>query len=580
MRTKSPALLKLPSRPSAIFLALAVIGATMLGPNTTRATQVWLGPQSPNLSGRGAADWDELFRANTGWPALASRIQVLLVTEGYVTSRNDHELRRAWASLKSSGIGLAIGLQSIAKVPGENCGGQEGYGSPAESRATAEKLFRLGIHLSYLELDEPLWFGHYDKGPTACQLSVKEIARRTAMTVKEYIKYFPSVKVGTVEPIPGLMEQPNWRQNLTELQSGIEGRIGRPLAFLHTDVNWSLPHWASALMTLEKYARGHGLAFGVIYDGDSSDKTNHSWTQAVRRHIDELEGGHLLSPDHALFYSWNKYPEDILPIRSDATLGGLVHYYEQQKSTIEARFVPAGVQGALTGGDGRPISDAPITLELIGTDESQPPEIRSALGVVPRRARFAIIGIRINAECYCRGRNNLIMGPIHYSEENGGSVQRIIRVRSIAANAREQGKAKLASLATIAGEPMLRLNVASQQKFGFNSPTFAVTPGAHFSFRVRLGAVKDSGLFGTITVIWLDQKKHGLFRTDIILPQDRKKIAVAITNSAGQFYFPKETLPDLDGRDLRFDFPGSGRLRGTVAYLHDACAHDTTVCPW
>ena len=121
--------------------------------------------------------------------------------------------------------------------------------------------------------------------------------------------------------------------------------------------------------------------------------------------------------------TWDPHPARVLPMESDATLGGLVGRYLLPRTRIEATRSAGGVQGRLVDAAGRPVAGAHIRVQAIGADPSRPLPVRTVSGIVPPNARFAILGMRVNTECDCDGANDLFVGDLTYLETAGGSAR-------------------------------------------------------------------------------------------------------------------------------------------------------------
>jgi hypothetical protein len=289
---------------------------------------------------------------------------------------------------------------------------------------------------------------------------------------------------------------------------------------------------------------------------------------AARAHVDELESGHGLLPDQAAFQTWDLHPTRVLPVASDATLGSLVGYYLRPKSKLVAARSPTAVNGRLEGAGGEPIAGARILLAVLGSDLSRPPPIRIATGTVPATARSAIIGMRVNTECNCAGNNDLVVGVLTYSETGNGHVRISYDVPAEAQHLQAgAGPGPVIRAGTVGTAPIARVVVPADQHFGFNSATFPVTPGASFRFSVPLGAVGDSGLFGSVTLIWLDADQHGLFRTDVLLPSDVANIATTTSDADGRFSFASTDVEPTKGRPVRLEFNDSAPYRKSITYI-------------
>jgi hypothetical protein len=230
----------------------------------------------------------------------------------------------------------------------------------------------------------------------------------------------------------------------------------------------------------------------------------------------------------------------------------------------------AAIDGRLAEtASGRPIVGARILLQTIGSEPTRPPPTRTVVGTVPANARFAMLGMRVNTECYCSGANDLMVGDLTYSDSGG------VRERTgvpapperpqVTAAPGLAAPGPLIRITEIGSQQVARVVVKPDQHFGFNSPMFAVTPGAQFSFSAPLGALGDGGLFGTVVVIWFDADRHGLSRAYLRLPRDLSDVASAITGADGRFAFPASVVR-APGRGLRLEFDGGAADRGAVAY--------------
>src|SRR6185312_8421714 len=98
----------------------------------------------------------------------------------------------------------------------------------------------------------------------------------------------------------------------------------------------------------------------------------------------------------------------------------------------------------------------------------------------------------------------LAFGDFTYMELASGTVRHTYRFlpevrRRVAVHATE------VTMRTepIGGQEMARIVVTRDQKFGFNSPPFTVTPGANFKLTVPIASYTDQGVFGSAFILWL-----------------------------------------------------------------------------
>jgi hypothetical protein len=367
--------------------------------------------------------------------------------------------------------------------------------------------------------------------------------------------------VGDVLPPQGVRQFPDWQATYLTFKRELETAMGRKLAYLHMDVDWRQPDWPTAIAAMEHLAHGAGMKFGVIYNGDGLAPSDEAWVAEAKRHFDELETLYGLIPDQAVFHTWNKYPTHVFPETSDTSQSYLVAQYLLPRTHLTVQRSTAGVQGRLIRVSGQPVAGARITVDVLGDDPSEPPPMRRISGTVPPQARFAVLGLRVNTECWCSGANDLTLGTLSYRETAGGSVR--YEYRYAPPPRPEAGLAVTPAL--VANQALTRLKVAPNRSVGFNSPVFPVTPGAEFQFQVPLGSLSSSGMFGTATVIWMDAQQHGFKRDNIMVGNDATPIAAAMTDASGSFAVALPENTRWRQRPLLLHYAGSPALRAAYA---------------
>ena len=527
-----------------------------------QSAQIWFAVRGPDTHPVGAADWDALFRPTPEWNAVASRINVFGMTVGYVLKATDQELTTKTANLQEHHIALSLALQSIARTDADPCGHQEGYGHESDHARAAAKLHRLGIKLQYLQLDEPLWFGHYSPDPASCRFNLAELTRRVGVNVRKYVALFPDLTLGDIEPVPGLLLQKDWQPTTKAFYRDLATFTGRPVRFLHTDVAWRTPGWPESLKIARTFAHDSDLRFGVIYNGDGQDKTDAAWVADAISHFVRLESRADRIPDNALFQTWDRHPTHALPETSNDTLSHVMASYLRPRTDLTLHRTSNTVRGQLTTKPDLPVASAKVVLVRKGLNLDQPLPTHVDSGTVPAGARSAIIGVRINTECFCRGYNDISIGAITYSEENGVALERYDLAKAVLPRARRPLGGISIDIETVGDQRMVRIRVLPDQHFGINSPPFAVTPGRTFKFEVPLGSVSATGLYGAVILIWLDKHEKGIGRAITTLsPEDNAtEIAATKTGEDGKFSL---VPPTTAGRSvLSVKVIGSEHLRG------------------
>lgn len=530
----------------------------VLVPASVRGQEVWFGPRTPDYGVPGVKDWAMMFHPNAEWDQLAVQMQVFLAAAGFYLITPDDQLKAMASDLSRRHIALAMETGAVAQKPNEPCSQREGYPAPWVTPKVVEKLTRLGIRLQFIRMDGTLWFGHYD--PAGCKLPLSEITPRVVETMRPYLQAFPGVVIGDVEGVQALSQFPDWQANYLALKSNVERALGRKLMFLHLDIDWQQPDWPTAIAAAARLAHGTGEKLGVIYN-DGLAATDQAWVADAKRHFDELETRYGLIPDQAVFHTWADHPTHIFPKTSDSAHSYLIAQYLLPRTHLVVQRTATGVQGLLSQVSGQPVAGARISIDVLGDDPSRPPLARDVSGTVPPKARFAVLGLRVNTECWCSGANDLLLGTLSYQETSGGSVRYAYRY---APPARTQaGLAVTPDL--IADQPLVHLKVAPGGSVGFNSPVFPVTPGAQFRFQVPLASLNGSGMFGTAAVIFMDARQQGFQRANITVGNDAAPAAAAVTDVSGRFAAALPENMHWRERPLLLHYAGSPTLRAAYA---------------
>jgi hypothetical protein len=547
-----------------IFTAACLL---LLALAPARANEVWCGPRGPEIGG--SADWNKVFKDTPEWSSVAARVNVWSLTAGFVLQSSDQALLAMAANLKRYHIGLALSSQSVAVTPADKCGQTEGYASAADSAATAAKLARLGIRLDIVTLDGPVFYGHYANGDQECGFDIHTVAARVADTLRPYLEHFPDLTVGDGEGLPGLIKQPDWQATYETFLSSLAALIGRKVKFIQTDDDWRQPDIDKIIADFAVYAHAHGLGVGVIYDGDGLDTTDEAWVASAIEHFTRLESVGGLVPDQAFFACWNPHPTNMLPESDPAAFSHIVEVYQRSRVHLAAERMPEAVRGQLLDDHGQPVPHAGLTLRVIGSVPTQPPPVRIAAGAVPAQARYAMIGLRVNMECNCAGRNDLLFGDFTYTETNGApedTQSYSLPTEAVKHRGQPWDGVRVWPVETSHGLAA-RVVAAPDQRFGFTSDVFPVTPGAAFSFRAPMGAVSGGGMFGTAFVLWLDSHRHGLLRTDLTLTRDAADVARGSTDADGRFAIALPDAASLASRHLSVTAETTPATRGTILEL-------------
>ena len=522
-----------------------------------RAQQVWLDALSTQK------DWNQLFTTSPQWAAVARRLDVYSTSNEYIERATNADVTKLASDLAARHVALAIDLQSVERGLNETCGAVEGYSLLRENSAGAAKLHRLDAGPSLIVLDEPLWFGHFDPEKNACRFPVLDLVHRVAASVRAYLALFPNAMVGDIEPIPGLSARPGWQRAYRDFSSHLAAEIGRPVSFLQLDVSWRTAGWLAAVQEARSLAASLKQGLGIIYNGDGPEKTGTAWVSDAIDHFQAVETRGGIIPAQAIFQTWNDQPRTVFPETDPASLSHVLAVYQRPRTKLMAQRSGSAFHGKFVDAKGRAVAGAPVSLKTIGSVASQPPPARVIVGAVPPKARFGIIGLRVNDECFCAGANDLLLGPLTYAEAGAQPpVETFSVVQAIQARNGQPWPGTEVHVLQIKGAPYAHMIVGAKQPVLLNSPEFPVTPDAGFAFRAPIGSLDGGGLFGSVTLVWLNADHQGFARENIIFARDTSVVAHAATDSHGKFTLPIPSAENGISRTFRVIAAPTTRARG------------------
>jgi hypothetical protein len=107
---------------------------------------------------------------------------------------------------------------------------------------------------------------------------------------------------------------------------------GEPFAYLQADINWERK-WQGSLQPVAALTHASGVAFGIIYNGNTTTADDRQWiTQALDR-SQQVEA--IMHADQIVFESWMIYPGHVLPESDpDSFTGMMRNYLEHHNSKI------------------------------------------------------------------------------------------------------------------------------------------------------------------------------------------------------------------------------------------------------
>ncbi|MEW6641201.1 MAG: hypothetical protein AB1586_11900 [Pseudomonadota bacterium] len=301
--------------------------ATLVMPQVCRAEQIWLSGVDPVVAADRAAsskaaapapanDFMELFKPDAPWRTAARSTGIFKISTQFLHRASDAELTAMIAGLRQRHIALAMEAEILTTSP--RCGnGVPGYTTAAVIQKAAQRVAQLGGRIDYVAFDEPMTWGHFAQRGAACRYTTEEVVRNIAPNVAMLKTMFPGVRFGDIEPVT---DQTATRlDDILAFARLFEQLTGERLSFLHADLIWQ-NDWRPQLIAWKARLRAAGIAYGVIIDGDPSDKTDVAWTTNAIARYRMLASDPATKPDAFVVQSWQPRPTRLLPEDRQGTL--------------------------------------------------------------------------------------------------------------------------------------------------------------------------------------------------------------------------------------------------------------------
>jgi hypothetical protein len=463
------------------------------------------------------------------------------------------QLSRLASDLDRRGIALALEVQPLT-----GSGNSEAFAAD-KSKTAAEatdlrirRIVSVGGRVRFLAMDEPLTCGPRP-APEGASLSIQQVAEQVYQYVTTVSRAFPGIVIGDIEyEAVGLETTEAFLEAYRKVS-------GAPMPFLHWDVNWraglpttgssfNWPDWLERAKALETYCRDHGTEFGMIYNGNSDATSDAQWIGQAVDHIAMYEGlgG---NPDQAVFQSWHRYPQHLLPETDPTAFTHLIADYFDPVVRVAVSVSGSSpgpgsqVAGRIADQTGAPISGASLRLVARPTEGAGWPFEYTVEGAVPANAQQALVGFRVNAECDCSGRSEFQLYKVRY-EETGRTVQGVpngtfthgldgwgyMTQKTVRLQPSDRG-----------GGSMLQVKAAPGEPATINSSTFAVTPGAPYrvTFDARVALVSNP--VGYFSIFFLgngaETARHAVAIEPACLTYQ------AVSDASGEFQLALTGLP-------------------------------------
>lgn len=301
----------------AVIAAMLLLAAAPAIAQGNNRGDLWFGP---NLH---SADWKQLFLDPSSWARARRSVSVFQIADHLLTGPkpvlSDAELAELVRQLKAWKMGLAFEAGSVKPW------GCTAANTSNVTLTAMRRVAKQGGHVGYLAMDEPLTATN--PKPGGCAMSPPEIARQVAAYITIIKHEFPEVKIGDIEPWPGIGTAAikQWIDLLVSASpSGV--------AFLTLDVDNALVQARhvpfAQLREIADYARTRGLAFRLImWNSNALNRVNDDASEYAATLLFASRMQAVTAIDGATLESWDDFPITTVPDTADHTLTRLLRDY-------------------------------------------------------------------------------------------------------------------------------------------------------------------------------------------------------------------------------------------------------------
>ncbi len=506
-----------------------------------QAPQIWASPPDPFSLGPVhwrdmRPDYLQMFGPDAPWADAARKVSVYKVSPSLVDYAPSDVLRTIFADLQRRGFALAWEMGAVP--PGTGCGtGTEGYAG--DTARSVQRIKAAGGQLRYVAMDEPYWYGHYAKTAHSCQLSVEALAQGVAERLKVVRAVFPDVEVGDIEPV-GNPPDDGYTDKLVAWAQAFRAATGKPLAFIHADVNWK-GIWRQQLPEFVEKAKALKIPSGVIINGDPAAGSNEGWVAAAIIHQQQVVDVVHVKPDQLIFQSWEHLPTRVVPEQSPGTMTNLILQGSRPSAQVSLTVTHGNVSGRIVDQSGRPVANAKVMVTASDTAGVAGMHEVKVNGVAPPEAATAMFGLRVGTECDCSGPINVSLGAATFSDGGNTVVHRPFQN----------------------GPAPLQIN-GGNQKLSVNTPPFAVQPGRPYTVDVPLRVREQPTRPGYLGLFFFNRKGAEIRRVPVEFRAEAEPVGSAVTDANGAFSLPASGNADLSKFKLRAQVDGTGASRPTI----------------
>jgi hypothetical protein len=268
-----------------------------------------------------------LFTSASPWQRAASHVKAFELSIQFETETSEEKLIKVIEGLRSRHIPISLDILALdgrgTFVAPNGCGFHvEGYSAPGQALSVAKHFRALRANVAYVDMDEPLYYGHLFNGVNACHSSFKELLTDIANNVKQVRSQYPAVQVGESEPFSVFSElDPG---DVEKWLDGIKSATGKPLAFMRLDMDWNAK-WQPEVSKVARLLKRKGVRLQVIYNGLDGSKSDEEWISRALLNARDFE--EVIRPDGVAIESWAAFPKTYLPETDPISMTGLINRY-------------------------------------------------------------------------------------------------------------------------------------------------------------------------------------------------------------------------------------------------------------
>ena len=504
-------------------------------------------------------DFMDLFAAGAPWSQAAAHIQVFQIYPQFADRVTDAELGTVIEGLRRRKIALALSCGMLNPPPGGAW--HEGYGAAAVPKALA-RIKRLGGEVRWAIADEPLYFGHFYRGPGVVPVSIKDMAKELAATACAGREIFPNLRIGMEEPIMAYASQAQWLDAMRELLAEFRQAFGEPMGCVRLEnANYSIREWLPRFVAAAKFLDQQHIPFGILVTGDTDDTSDAEWFRKAEERYVAYESEGRSFPAQMVFQSWMPRPARLLPETEPLTHTHFLNEYFRDRTILTATRSEGRLTGRLSNAAGQPIAGAHVALVILPGFNDADMRHRLIKGTVPSGAKSAGVGVRIGIEGSCGGTARFRLGAVRYTETTDSAHAATVRFNP---GLKGWGRYGSATTTTDSTDQVLNVTATPEQTLMLNSKIIPVTAGREFAVELDLQLEPDTET-GYFVVFFFDEAKKVLMRVKEPLVSDKPRFLKELTtDSDGQF----STVADLpalqQAREIQLTYAGDSQHRSAL----------------